>query len=83
MEEIQQNNLQLDNKVPVVAKDGQTIFVSDAGFVNVSFFQMRGQTGNNVFADVVASVRFQDIKDLEQFAKQIKETIDQHKSREP
>lgn len=83
MDEVQQNNLQLDNKVPVVAKDGQTIFVSDAGFVNVSFFQMRGQQGNNVFADVVSAIRFQNIEDLEQFAKQIKETISQHKSREP
>lgn len=80
---LSQNNLRLNQQVPVLAKDGITISINDAGMVNVAFFQFRGQQGNDVLGEVVSAIRFQNVEDLKQFSKQIEETIEQHQNREP
>ena len=78
-----QNNLQLNYLVPTVASDGNGIFISNDGDIpTLTFFQMRRQEGDKVFADVVASVRLGDIQDLKNLQASIAETITNHLSRE-
>ena len=76
-------NLELNYIVPVVAADGNGVFINDANDIpTLTFFQVRKQAGNQVFADVVASVRMNSLDELEQFQKSIENTIKEHRSKE-
>ena len=78
-----QSNLQLNYLVPTVASDGNGVFISNDGNIpTLTFFQMRRQEGDKVFADVVASVRMGDIEDLKNLQASIAETISNHLKRE-
>lgn len=75
-------NLKLNYRKPIVAVDGQTLFISDAGPINLIFFQIREEKPQEVNADVVAAVRFHTLDELKNVEKLISETIKQHESRE-
>ena len=78
-----QNNLQLNYLVPTVASDGNGIFISNDGNIpTLTFFQVRRQDGDKVFADVVAAIRLSDLQDLKNLQASIEETIRNHASRE-
>lgn len=78
-----QNNLQLNYLVPTVASDGNGIFISNDGNIpTLTFFQVRRQEGDKVFADVVAAIRMSDLQDLKNLQASIEETIRNHASRE-
>ena len=78
-----QNNLQLNYLVPTVASDGNGIFISNDGNIpTLTFFQVRRQDGDKVYADVVASVRMGDLEDLKNLQASIAETIRNHTNRE-
>lgn len=78
-----QNNLQLNYLVPTVASDGNGIFISNDGNIpTLTFFQVRRQEGDKVFADVVAAIRLSDLQDLKNLQASIEETIRNHASRE-
>ena len=78
-----QNNLQLNYLVPTVASDGNGIFISNDGDIpTLTFFQVRRQEGDKVFADVVAAIRMSDLQDLKNLQASIEETIRNHASRE-
>jgi len=77
-----QNNLSLNYQGPIVASDGNSIFISEQGPSTLIFFQVRKQTGNNIEADVVAGIRFHNLDELKQLQKNIEETIKKHESRE-
>lgn len=79
----QQGNVNLHYTVPVVTTDGNVVLVSDQGIPTLLFFQARGRDGNNLTADVVAAVRFNDLNDLKSLQKAIADTIKQHNNREP
>ena len=79
----QQNNLQLNYLVPTVASDGNGVFISNDGNIpTLTFFQVRRQEGDKVFADVVAAVRMSDLQDLKNLQTSIEETIRNHTNRE-
>lgn len=79
----QQNNLQLNYLLPTVASDGNGVFISNDGNIpTLTFFQVRRQEGDKVFADVVASVRMSDLQDLKNLQASIEETIRNHTNRE-
>lgn len=79
----QQNNLQLNYLVPTVASDGNGVFISNDGNIpTLTFFQVRRQEGDKVFADVVAAVRMSDLQDLKNLQASIEETIRNHTNRE-
>lgn len=83
MEQNLQNNLELNYIVPTVASDGNGVFISNDGNVpTLTFFQMRRQIGDKVYADVVASVRMGDLQDLKNLQASIEETIRNHTQRE-
>ncbi len=76
-------NLELNYMTPIVAADGNGIFINDTNNVpTLTFFQVRKQTGNQVFADVVAAVRMNSLEELVQLQKSIENTIKEHKSKE-
>ncbi|MDL2342008.1 MAG: hypothetical protein QFB87_02950 [Patescibacteria group bacterium] len=78
-----QGNLELNYLVPTVASDGNGVFISNDGDIpTITFFQMRRQQGDKVFADVVASVRMGDLQDLKNLQASIEETIRNHTNRE-
>ncbi|MBC7707701.1 hypothetical protein H7Y63_00560 [Polaromonas sp.] len=78
-----QGNLELNYVVPTVTSDGNGIFISNDGDIpTLTFFQVRRQQGDKVYADVVASVRLGDIQDLNNLQASIEETIRNHKNRE-
>lgn len=78
-----QNNLQLNYLVPTVASDGNGVFISNDGNIpTLTFFQVRRQEGDKVFADVVAAIRLSDLQDLKNLQASIEETIRNHASRE-
>ena len=80
---MQPKNLDLNYVVPTVTTDGNAIFINEAGDVpTLVFFQARKQDDKNLMADVVASVRMNNLTDLENFNKAIADTIRQHKNRE-
>ena len=80
---MQQGNLQLNHIVPTVVSDGHMIFINTEGDVpTLNFFQVRTQDGDHVHADVVASVRLTNLKDLTQLRDTIDQTITDHKNRE-
>jgi len=70
-----QNNLSLNYQSPIVASDGNSIFISEQGPATLVFFQVRKQTGNDIEADVVAGVRFHNIEELKQLKQNIEDTI--------
>ncbi|HET9850314.1 MAG TPA: hypothetical protein VFP35_01680 [Candidatus Saccharimonadales bacterium] len=78
-----QNNLNLHYAVPVVTTDGHVVMLSDQGVPTILFFQGREQHDGHLHADVVAGVRLNNLEDLENLSKAIKETIKKHKDREP
>lgn len=78
----EQNNLNLNYKVPIVAVDGQTVLISTAGPASLIFFQARGQAGPTLEADVVAAVRLHNLDELKNLQKLITDTITQHETRE-
>lgn len=78
-----QGNINLNYKTPVVTTDGHVVMVNDNGVPSLLFFQAREQHEDHVHADVVAAVRLNSLDDLENLAKAIKETIKQHRQREP
>lgn len=79
----QQSNLELNHLVPTVASDGHGVFISNDGDIpTLTFFQIRGQVGDHVHADVVAAVRMSGIDDLKKLQDTIEETIRNHTSRE-
>ncbi|MDB5169167.1 MAG: hypothetical protein JWO41_523 [Candidatus Saccharibacteria bacterium] len=78
-----QNNLRLTHLVPTIASDGHGVFISSEGDIpTLNFFQVRSQDGDQVFADVVASVRMSNLQDLKNLQATIEETIRNHNSRE-
>lgn len=83
MKSTSQNNLELNYLAPTVASDGNGIFISNDGDIpTLTFFQVRRQVGDKVYADVVASVRLGDLQDLKNLQASIDETIRNHSSRE-
>lgn len=78
-----QNNLVLNYITPTVASDGNGVFISNDGNIpTLTFFQVRRQEGDKVFADVVASVRMGALEDLTNLQASIEETIRNHTTRE-
>jgi hypothetical protein len=78
-----QGNLQLNHIVPTVASDGHGVFISNEGDIpTLTFFQVRQQVGDQVQADVVASVRLANLEDLNNLQATIAETIKNHAARE-
>ena len=80
---MQNNNLKLNYKKPIVAIDGQSIFITDQGPVNLVFFQIREQGPAGVEADVVAAVRLHTLEELKGLQKLIEDSIKKHETREP
>ncbi len=79
---MQTNDLKLNYKTPVVASDGNSVFIAEQGPATLVFFQVREQDGQTVKADVVAAIRFHNLDELKQLQKSIDETIKRHESRE-
>ncbi len=79
---MQTKNLNLNYKEPIVASDGNGVFITENGQVNIVFFQFRGQGPQGVMADVVAGVRLNSIAELKEFKHTISEVIKQHEGRE-
>jgi hypothetical protein len=79
---VETSNLELNYKTPIVASDGNSIFIAEQGPATLVFFQVRGQDGQTVKADVVSAVRFHNLQELKQLQKSIEETIKRHESRE-
>ena len=79
---MQTKNLNLNYKKPIVASDGNGVFITENGQVNLIFFQFRGQGPQGVMADVVAGVRLNSIEELKEFKHTISDVIKQHESRE-
>ncbi len=79
---MQPNNLELNYQTPIVASDGNSIFIAEQGPATLVFFQVRQQAGQTVQADVVAAVRFHNLEELKQLQKSIADTIKKHESRE-
>ncbi len=78
-----QGNLELKFLVPIVASDGNGIFISNDGDVpTLTFFQVRSQSDGKVFADVVAAVRMGSLEDLKNLQASIDETMRNHTNRE-
>lgn len=75
-------DLNLNYTVPVVASDGNSLFIAEQGPATLVFFQVRKQQGATVEADVVSAVRFHNLEELKQLQKSIEETIKRHESRE-
>jgi len=80
---MQNNNLRLSYKKPIVAIDGQSIFITEQGPVNLVFFQIREQGPQGVEADVVAAVRLHTIDELKGLKTLIEESINKHETQEP
>ena len=78
-----QSNLVLNYITPTVASDGNGVFISNDGNIpTLTFFQVRRQEGDKVYADVVASVRMGSLEDLKNLQSSIEETIRNHTTRE-
>jgi hypothetical protein len=77
-----QSNLELNHLVPTVVSDGNGIFISNSGVPVLNFFQTRRQVDQTLFADVVASIRMNNIEELKQLQRSIEETIITHEKRE-
>lgn len=76
-------NVNLRYTVPTVTSDGNVVMISDQGIPTVLFFQAREQHEGHVHGDVVAAVRLNNLEDLENLSKAIKDTVKNYKEREP
>lgn len=76
-------NVNLRYTSPIVTSDGNVVVISDQGAPTLLFFQAREQHEGHVHGDVVAAVRLNNLEDLENLAKAIKDTIKNFKEREP
>lgn len=75
--------LQLNFLTPTVHVDGENVFIAHDGDVpSIHFFQVRSEDDQHVHADVVASVRFVSISQLQALQESIAETIKNHTERE-
>ncbi|HVO86823.1 MAG TPA: hypothetical protein VMT23_03860 [Candidatus Binatia bacterium] len=81
--ELSQNNLNLHYSTPIVTSDGHIVMLSDQGVPTLVFFQARDAHDGHMHADVVAAVRLNNLEDLRNLDKAIKETIKKHQDREP
>lgn len=80
---MQQGNLELNYLTPSVVSDGHMVFINNDGDVpTINFFQVRKQEGDQIFADVVASVRLTNLDNLIKLKDTIDETIRNHQNRE-
>lgn len=79
---MQPANLNLNYMVPTVVTDGNAVLINESGVSTLVFFEARKQTEDGLQADVVASVRVGDIKDLKALQNAIADTIKQHQTRE-
>ena len=77
-----QQEINLKHLVPTVSTDGHAVVISDQGVPTLMFFQAREQHEGHVHGDVVASVRMNNLEDLENLSKSITQTVKEHKSRE-
>jgi hypothetical protein len=57
--------------------------ISDQGIPTLLFFQAREQHEGHVHGDVIAAVRLNNLEDLENLNKAIKDTLKNYKDREP
>lgn len=78
-----QGNISLNYTTPIVTTDGHIVMVSDQGVPTLLFFQVRQQHEDHVHADVVSAVRLNNLEDLENLGKAIKDTAKKHRDREP
>jgi hypothetical protein len=78
-----QGDINLNYTVPVVTTDGHIVMVSDQGVPTLLFFQARNQHEGHLHADVVAAVRLNNVEDIENLEKAIRETLKKYKTREP
>jgi hypothetical protein len=76
-------DVNLHYSTPIVTSDGNVVMINDNGVPTVLFFQAREQHEGHVHGDVVAAVRLNNLDDLENLSKSIKETIKNYKEREP
>lgn len=74
-------DLKLNRKVTTVAVDTTAIITKKNGSADLLFLQFT-QEGVTPEADVVASVRFTSIAELEDLKKTIEESIEKHKTAE-
>jgi hypothetical protein len=78
-----QEDINLRYASPVVTSDGNVVMINDNGVPTLLFFQAREQHEGHLHGDVVAAVRLNNLDDLENLSKSIKETIKNYKDREP
>lgn len=78
-----QSNINLKYTAPIVTTDGHIVMISDQGAPTLLFFQGREQHEGHLHADVVSAVRLNNIDELENLSKAIKETVKKHRDREP
>jgi hypothetical protein len=78
-----QGDVNLRYSSPIVTSDGNVVMIGDQGVPTVLFFQAREQHEGHLHGDVVAAVRLNNLDDLENLAKSIRETIKNYKNREP
>lgn len=79
----QPQDIKLKYTSPVLTTDGNVVLINDQGVPTILFFQTREQHEGHFHGDVVSAVRLNNIEDLENLAKGIKETIKKHQTREP
>jgi len=79
----QTNDIKLNHTSPTVTTDGHIVLITDQGVPSILFFQARDQHEGHVHADVVSAVRLNNLEDLENLGKAIKETVKKHQDREP
>lgn len=77
------NDVNLRYLTPTVVSDGNVVAISDQGVPTLLFFQAREQHEGHLHGDIVAAVRLNNLEDLDNLAKSIKDTIKNYKEREP
>lgn len=76
-------NLVLNYVVPTVYSDGSNVSItSEHDIPSLTFFQVRSQDNETMHADVVASVRFNSLEQLQELNNLISDTIKNHIERE-
>lgn len=77
------NDINLRYASPIVTSDGNVVMISDQGIPTLLFFQAREQHEGHMHGDVVAAIRLNNLQDLENLSKSIKDTIKNYSDREP
>lgn len=77
------NDINLRYASPIVTSDGNVVMISDQGIPTLLFFQAREQHEGHMHGDVVAAIRLNNLQDLENLSKSIKDTIKNYRDREP